>query len=260
MIRLSNLFKALSYPALLGIVFSVVLSGCVSTSTSTTKVDVEKAEETHVRLGLLYLQKKNRDAARKHFQKALELNKRSAGAHNGMGMLYRMDGDPKLAEEHFLKALDYDSDYSQARNNYGSFLFKHQRYEEAIQEFERAAADVSYDQRDLALLNVGRTALKLNNKVRARSAFEHALNLSPRMAVAMLEMADLTFKDKDYAAAKSYLSRFENTAKPTSASLWLGIQIERVFGNKDKESSYALALKNLFPYSKELLMYKRSLK
>lgn len=249
--------KTLSCYLLLSL--ALVLVGCVSTSTSTTKVDVQKAEETHTRLGFLYIQKRNRDAARKHFQKALELNKRSPGAHNGMAMLYRMDGDPKLAEEHFLKALSYDADFSQARNNYGSFLYKHQRYDEAQVQFERAAADVNYDQRDSALLNVGRTALKLNNKERARSAFEHALNLSPRMSVAMLELADLTFKEKDYSAAKNYLSRFEKLSKPTAGSLWLGIQIERIFGNKDKESSYALALKNLYPYSQELLAYKRSM-
>jgi type IV pilus assembly protein PilF len=37
----------------------------------------------------------------------------------------------------------------------------------------------------------------------------------------------------------------------------LGIQLEKVFGNKDKEASLALILKNNFPYSKEYLEYKQ---
>ena len=41
-------------------------------------------------------------------------------------------------------------------------------------------------------------------------------------------------------------------------ALWLGIQIERRFGNKDREASLGLFLKNNYPYSKEYLLYKDS--
>ncbi len=259
MVSLVGRINTLKPISVIMILLACLLSACVSTSTTTTKIDTQKAEETHVRLGFLYIQKKNRDAARSHFQKALELNKRSPGAHNGMGTLYRMEGDPKQAEEHFLKALDYKSDYSQAHLNYGSFLYKHERYDEAMQQFEDAASDLQYEQRDAAMLNVGRTAQKLGNDERARSAFEHALNLNPRLSVAALELAMLLFEQKDYAGSKSYLDRFSKLSKPSPASLLLGIKIEQVFGNKDKEASYALALKNLFPYSSEYLEYKRSM-
>ncbi|HEY0894045.1 MAG TPA: type IV pilus biogenesis/stability protein PilW, partial [Cellvibrio sp.] len=42
-------------------------------------------------------------------------------------------------------------------------------------------------------------------------------------------------------------------------ALLLGIRLERVFGNKDKEASYLLVLKNRFPYSKEYLEYKQTM-
>jgi len=50
---------------------------------------------------------------------------------------------------------------------------------------------------------------------------------------------------------------FESIADSSARSLMLGIRLERVFGNKDKEASLALRLKNKFPYSKELLDYQQ---
>ena len=103
---------------------------------------------------------------------------------------------------------------------------------------------------------VGRSALILGDKARAKGSFEYALNLSPRLASASLELADMYFQQRDYASAKKHLDQFSSSSKHTPRSLWLGIRIERVFENKDKEASYALALKNLHPYSKEYLDYK----
>ncbi|HEY7884529.1 MAG TPA: type IV pilus biogenesis/stability protein PilW, partial [Cellvibrionaceae bacterium] len=47
----------------------------------------------------------------------------------------------------------------------------------------------------------------------------------------------------------------EAMARPVPQVLLLGIKIERIFGNNDKEASYALMLKNLYPYSPENLEY-----
>jgi len=119
--------------------------------------------------------------------------------------------------------------------------------------------DLDYDNRDLALLNLGRTALKLDNKERAKAAFEHAYNLNPRMPTLLLELAQINFEEEDYAQAKRYLDRYGDLARQSAQSLLLNIKIERIFGNKDKEASHAMALKNRFPYSKEYLEYKREM-
>ena len=74
---------------------------------------------------------------------------------------------------------------------------------------------------------------------------------------AAIELAELYFEDRVYPDAKKYLDIFGANSRQSARSLWLGIRLERIFGNKDKEASYALALKNLHPYSKEYLEYKR---
>lgn len=235
-----------------------MLTGCIQTSGPPLKrkVDKSKTLETYITLGNAYLQQGDRDLSRRNFEKALEIDKKSPEAHNGMGLFYQLTGETALAEKSYKKALSESKDYTAARVNYGIFLYRQQRYKEAWSAFELAATDLTYDRRALALTYVGQAAGKLGKTERARSAFEHSLSINPQLPLPMIELALMSFEDQDYATAKRYLDRYNDNAKASPKSLWLGIRIERIFGNKDREASYALALKNLHPYSREYLEYK----
>src|SRR5690606_12635224 len=155
---------------LLLFVLALSLSACASTLPPINEADLDKAKQTHVQLGLGYLRAGNRDSARQNFNKALEIDRRSPGALEGMALLYQLEAMDELAEEHFRKAIRADRNFSRARNNYGSFLYEQGRFEEAYEQFERAAANLEYDGRPFALVNLGRTALKLGYVDRAESA------------------------------------------------------------------------------------------
>ncbi|MCW8196379.1 type IV pilus biogenesis/stability protein PilW [Proteobacteria bacterium 005FR1] len=235
-------------------------TGCVTTmSAGGSEADLDSAMRTYVQLGLGYLRAGNRDSARMNFQKALEINSRSPGAHDGMALLYQLEAMDELAEEHFKKAIRADRNYSRARNNYGSFLYEKGRFKEAYEQFEKAASNLDYEGRPIALVNLGRTALKLGDIDRAESTFKHALALDSKLTIAMVELADVYFTKENYPEAKKYLDMYGQNTRHSPRSLWLGIRLERIFGNRDKEASYALALKNLHPYSQEYLQYKQSL-
>lgn len=243
------------------VLMSLLASGCVSTTTGSTKPEFDKQAslDSYIALGMAYLQRDDRDSSRRNFDKALEVDSSSYQAHNGMGLLFQLTGEPKLAEKSFKRALSSNSSFTQGRVNYGVFLYSQNRFEEALENFELAAKDLSYDRRALVIAYIGQASLKTGNIVRARSAFEHSLNVDNKLALPMLELALMQFDEKDFESSKKNLDRFLNTAKASAKSLWLGIRIERIFGNKDKEASYALALKNLHPYSKEYLEYKKIL-
>lgn len=237
----------------------LLLAGCVTTGdTSERKVDYAKAEKTHIQAGFGYLRQEDREAARRHFQKALELNKRSAGAYHGLAYLHWGENNMDRAEADFRKALSLQPDFAQARNNYGSFLYSQLRYEEAEQQFRRVSQDFVYDGRQMAMLNLGRTEVKLGKTDDAMRSFKQVISINNRLADPYLELSDLYFAAKDYVSARQNLEQYNKLAGQNPRSLWLGIRLERIFGNKDKEGSYALALKNLHPYSAEYLEYKNS--
>jgi type IV pilus assembly protein PilF len=246
---------------IVSLVSVLLLSGCVSDGKGKPNRPVDKAKslELHIKLAQGYIDRGNRESARHHLRKAAEIDRNSADATETLARLYQLEGEPKLAEETFKKAIKNKKNFTLARNNYGVFLFGAKRYEEALEQFELAAEDLDYVDRASALVNVGRTALLLGKNERAKAALEHAAVLDRGMADAQIELADINFQKQDYAAAKQHLDRYQALGQVTSRSLLLGIRLERVFGNKDKEASYVLMLKNRFPYSREYLEYKQTM-
>lgn len=252
MIRFCRYFIVLS--------FMVLTSACVSTLDNTgPKFDRKKALEANIKLGMGYLNNGDRDRALRAFDKARELDSRSAEALQGIALVHQLNGERVLAEEKFKRALKLRSDFSRSsiELSYARFLMEENRCEEAMAFLEKASADISYNGRGNALYYLGLCALELGDSVRAKGAFGHALNLNENNGRAAIELADLSFEERDYTSAKRYLDVFAKNTRQSARGLWLGIRIERVFGNKDKEASYALALKNLHPYSKEYLEYKK---
>ena len=238
----------------------VTLVACVTSFDKPKRVvDKQGAVASNVQLGMTYLQQGARDRASRAFLKALDMDPNAAEAHQGMAILHQLNGEFEASEKRFKKALKTRSDFSKANIHfsYGRFLLEQDRLEDALVQFQAAGKEISYSRRAEAQYFVGRTQDALGRPKVARAAYEYALNLDERYAPAALEMAEIYFNEGEYARSKRFLDSYARNSKQSSRSLWLGIRIERIFGNKDKEASYALALKNLHPYSKEYLEYKR---
>lgn len=261
MMQMNNFIRLLKL-TLVSVIAIIFITGCASsgnTGKATRQVDKSKSLELHIQLAQGYIDKGNRESARHHLRKASEIDKNSADVMEAMARLYQLEGEPALAEETFKKALKRKTKFTVANNNYGVFLFGLKRYEEALAQFELAASDLDYDGRASALVNVGRTALLLGKNERARSALEHASILDRGISDPHIELAYISFQNQEYADAKRHLDRYQALGQQSARALLLGIRLERVFGNKDKEASYLLVLKNRFPYSKEYLEYKQTM-
>lgn len=239
----------------------VLCAGCVSNiDQKSRKIDKRQALEAHLQLGLSYLQKGDRDRALRAFTEAQKLDSRSAEAMQGLAMVHQINGETEEADEKFRKALKLSPIFSISliELSYAQFLYDNDRCDDAEEYLNKARGDISYPSRPKAIYMLGLCALKAQDAVKAKGAFEHVLNLDPKHSGAAIELAEIAFEDRAYAEAKKYLDVYSANVRQKSArSLWLGIRIERIFGNKDKEASYAIALKNLHPYSKEYLEYKR---
>ncbi|MCG8392840.1 MAG: type IV pilus biogenesis/stability protein PilW [Pseudomonadales bacterium] len=234
------------------LIAGLLATGCVTVESGQREVKIDEAVTSRVAAGLQYLQQGDPSEARRHFSRALSLDDDSAVAHNAMALLYKYEQDPEMEEYHYRKALKADRRYSPALNNYGTLLYANGQYEDALEKFERAANDPSYSGRGSALENMGRCYRELGKDDKARSAFSKALRLNPRAVLPNLELADLYYQEERTRLAWDYYQQYvQRTGRQSARALLLGIKLSSELGQSNQQSSYELALENLYPRSAE---------
>ena len=238
---------------------ALLLSGCVSESgQSKRSVNTSDQMEALLGLGAGYIRNREYGRAKENLTKALAVDPNSAQAHNLFGLLFQLEGEPDLAEDYFRKAIRFDPKFSRARNNYGAFLFEQGRYNEAITQLQICAEDRLYGARSQVFENLGVSYQRLGRVTEAEAAFVKSLQLNQEQPRALLEVADIRFQQGSYAEANQLFQRYDKLAQASPRSLWLGIQLARIFKKADDEASQALVLKNIFPMSKEYQLYQDS--
>lgn len=258
---------------LITILFTVLLlSGCITESITEnghsvqepSKADMEKALNLYVQLAYQYIQEKNYAAAMSKIQKALEIDRKSGSVQGVLAYTYQEQGDIDKARSAYKKALRYDSKLTATKMNYGQFLFKQNEIKSACQQFKLASEDDFYAKRASAYYNLGLCEKALKNYTAANEAFVRCFGLDNSYTPALLEIANIKFEEKLYSEAKQFFTGYvekirEQNSVLSPQGLWLGIRIERAFGNNNEEASLALFLKNKYPYSNEYLLYKKSI-
>ncbi|MED5388701.1 MAG: type IV pilus biogenesis/stability protein PilW [Pseudomonadota bacterium] len=236
-----------------GLLIAGLLStGCVTVESGKREVKIDDAVTSRVAAGLQYLQQGEPSEARRHFSRALALNEDSAVAHNAMALLYKYEQDPEREEFHYRQALRADRNYAPALNNYGTLLYSRGDFQDALEKFERAANDPSYQGRGSAWANMGRCYRKLGNDEAAQKAFVKAIRLNPRAVTPNLELAELYFEKERMRMSWDYYQQYlQRTEGQSARSLWLGIRLASDLGYEDQQSSYELALENLYRRSAE---------
>ncbi|MDH4040312.1 MAG: type IV pilus biogenesis/stability protein PilW [Gammaproteobacteria bacterium] len=238
-----------------------LLAGCVTTTEGgfTEKYSPEEALQERVELARQYIGEGNWEAAKRNLKLAYEIDPNNAYVYEAFALVYQSTGEYELAEENFEKALKLDSKLSRARNNYAAFLFSQQRYKEAAKQLDIVVKDSLYSGRPLAFVNLGLCRVQLFDPEGAEEAFVRALAMDRTNSIALLEMAQLRFDAGDFANARKYYGTYRSVVRQQSArGLWLGVRLARDSGNLNDESSYALALKNLYPDSVEYEAYRRT--
>ena len=229
------------------------LAGCVTETTGGGPEPAATAErvQAHLDLARGYLEKRDYTRARPPLTRALEVDSRSVEALVLMAVLNEAEDDSDLAEQHYRSALRIDAGNSQALNNYGSFLYGQERYGEAAEHPRRLVKNTDYRARSQAYENLGMAELRLDNRESAKEAFNRALLLNSSQARSSLELADMAYADGDYSLAQQRYDAFRRSARQTPRSLCLGMKLGQTAGDTDQMASYALALQNLFPNSRE---------
>jgi type IV pilus assembly protein PilF len=236
---------------MVGVLF---LSSCITETVGgiDNEGDPQAALERRVELARQYIGRGDWENAKRNLELANNIDSGNASVHEAFGLVYQSTGEYDRAEASFKRALRIDPKLSRARNNYAAFLFFLGRYAEAEQEFAIVAEDSLYSGRPLAYINLGMSRLNLESSVGAEDAFSRALRMDRRNPIALLEMGYLRLAAGDVANAQSYYGVYRTVVpRQSPRGFMLGIDISRASGDKDAESSYELALRNLYPDSQE---------
>src|SRR5690606_11614735 len=189
----------------------LALSGCTATTGGGAggnlrpQASTNDAAIANLNLAIEYMR-------RGEYQKALEkLDKARAAdpgypqTYNTYGVLYEMLGEPSRAEQNFRKALQLSPGDSATLNNYGRFLCKRGRTQEAEAAFLEAASNPLYETPEIPLANAGVCAAGEGRTAQAEEHFRRALQLNPKLPVALLQMARLSYDNGKYLPARGYL-------------------------------------------------------
>ncbi|OPY84100.1 MAG: TPR repeat-containing protein YrrB [Syntrophus sp. PtaU1.Bin208] len=170
----------------IGIWISIVFfctTGCVA-------VNQEEAD-SHMNIGVAYMQTGKYNSALKEFLKAEELGEPNPKLHYLLGIAYHRKGLNELAIEQMKKAVDLDSKYSEAYNYLGVIYIDLEKWDLAIESFEKALANILYDTPAKAHYNMGWAYYKKGNYPAALQQYELARAQNP-------EPVDMSFIEKNW--------------------------------------------------------------
>jgi type IV pilus assembly protein PilF len=238
-----------------------LLAGCTTTDSGRSKPQPERAAEINLELGIDYLRKNNLQQAKDKIDRALDQNPRYGRAHAVAGMLYDRLGETSKADSHFQRAVSLDPDNPEIKNNYAAYLCQKDRFERGEKLALEAAANPLYKTPEIALLNAGNCARSAGDLKRAEESYRRAIGIRPRFGEALLQMADVEYRQTEYMSARAFLERHLAVARATPATLWLGVRIERGLGNKVQAQQYEQRLKSEYPtasQTKEMLESERN--
>lgn len=127
---------------------------------------------------LLYMQR-HFDEAEKAYLRALQINPDYAEAHNNLGTIYEQLGRLADAQEEFRAAIRDRPDYPLARFHLGRILVNEQKYDEAIQQLQRALAPDD-DKTPVYLYALGATYARAGDRAHALEYLHRAQDAASR--------------------------------------------------------------------------------
>ncbi|MCK4710009.1 MAG: type IV pilus biogenesis/stability protein PilW [Gammaproteobacteria bacterium] len=228
------------------------LTSCVTVKGS-NETDFKKASNINVQLGIGYYHRGNIELANAKLVKALKQNPESSQAHHAYPVLQNHFLDAEKAELHFNKAIELDENNSEAFNNFGAFLCSDKRFKEADKMFMQAVKNPLYRSPEVAFTSAAVCTLKEGafQRPKAKEYLTRALAIGNNFRPALINMAEITFAEKDNQLTSLYLKRYHLTGAESARSLWVSIQNEMDLNNNSKVNELVKKLEMNFANSKE---------
>lgn len=211
-----------------------------------------KAANINVQLGLELLKKGESAQAKSKLLLAKRLAPKDPAVWFGFGYFFENTGDVAQADFSYRKAIQLAPEHGNSHNNYGTFLCRQGKYQEAIQHFLLAIADPEYLDISGAYENAGIAALQLPNQRLAQQYFQKALEYNSSSDVALVQLAKIAYSNNNFKLAKKYLTQWSYVSPPTAEGVWLHANVEKRLGNEAEYQKDIAFLQEKFPKSQYL--------
>ena len=229
----------------------LLLAGCAGSQSADEPSSARKAAEFNTSLGLEYMNRDQYEIALGKLKKAVREDPSYAPGHTVLAVLYDRIGEDQLAGRHYREAFEADPGDGDVNNNYGQYLCKTGKADEAIEHFMKALEDPFYSSPMVALTNAGTCRMGEGDKVAAEDYLRRALQLEAQFPDALIAMAALNFGQQKFLTARAFMQRYESAAAHDAASLLLGYRIESALGDEETAAAYRRALDTDFPGSEQ---------
>ncbi len=232
---------------------SVLLAGCISTTTGTAprEANDDEAAELNYQLGARYYQNGQYELARDRLLLSVKLDPNRAMTYSTLALTYEALGNLRLATQNYEKAVQVAPRNFDIRNTYAVFLCNQRDFAGAAANFEKSARHPENDNAEITLTNAGVCMVQKPDLIQAEDFFRKALQVRADYGEALLQMCLLKYKTEDYLSARAFLQRYMSTNKNTAGVLYLGSQIEEKLGDERAQQDYVVRLLREFPQSPE---------
>jgi type IV pilus assembly protein PilF len=241
-----------------------VLSACVTQNYENDKntpiVENEASRNdiamTRISLALGYLKMGNSEQAKLNLEKAKKFAPKLIQVHTAFAHFYETVGEADLAINSYEQALSINNKDPDTLNNYGVFLCRQKRIDDAEEHILKAISIPSYILVAQSYENLANCQLNAQRYNKAELYFSKAMQHSPSRASVLLQMAVLNYIKADYRTAQHYITRYEKFTRKFSAhALALAYKIYAKQNNQGVAKSYAGMLVTMFPNSYERKQY-----
>lgn len=179
------------------VLLGVLLAGCVPAPTPQVEFSRSEAVAARVKLALAYLEQNEFAKAKQNIDKALAHDSQDYLPHSVLAYYYQQIGEVEKAESSFQTALalgqtgensekkpaNQAADRPDVRNNYGAFLCRQGKFEQAYAQFEQALQSNApyYHQAD-TLENLALCAARQPNALKQAEALSRLRKLDHKRA------------------------------------------------------------------------------
>ena len=226
--------------------------------TASDETDASRRARVRLELAEAYFGRGQMTTALDEVKLALAADPNNGPAFNLRGLIYANLGDEPLAEESFRRALQINPRDTDTMQNYGYYMCRKKRYDEADAMFTKALATPNQNGTSRTLLAQGVCQAFANKLEAAQATLQHAFEIDARNPAISVNLAEVLYRRGAFERARFYMRRVNARPELVSAqTLWLASKIEHGIGNPRGSQDFGDRLVSRFPDSPEAAKFRR---